>query len=84
MTGLDAIPAANLVSPEGYVSLVGFDLAGWRDTDAVARLRDKGFLVRRVPGNLLRISFGYFNLEQEVDDLLRAVEELAAEVAATP
>jgi L-cysteine/cystine lyase len=77
VTGLQAIPATTVISPEGYASLVGFDLAGWKDTEAVAALRDRGFLIRRVPGNLLRISFGYFNLEQEVDALLNAVEDLA-------
>lgn len=76
---LEDIPATRVISPEGYTSLVGFELAGWRNTDAVAKLRDMGFLVRRVPGNILRISFGYFNLESEVDDLIRAVEELAAQ-----
>ena len=82
--GLEAIPGTSVVSPEGFVSLVGFHMADWHDTDAVTKLRDMGFLIRRVPGNILRSSFGYFNLEQEVDDLLQAVKELANETANTP
>lgn len=75
--GLAAIPAARRASPEGFASLIGFELDGWEDKAAVAALRDLGFSIRRVPGNLLRISFGYFNRESEVDGLLEAVASLA-------
>jgi L-cysteine/cystine lyase len=75
--GLAAIAPARRETPEGFANLVGFELQGWEDKAAVAQLRTLGYSVRRVPGNLLRISFAYFNLESEVDGLLEAVAGMA-------
>ena len=77
--GLEAKSYARLVSPHGFASLIGFELTEWNDRAAVARLRELGFAIRRVPCNVLRISFGYFNLESEVDRLLDALDRLVAE-----
>jgi L-cysteine/cystine lyase len=75
--GLQAVSGTTLISPPGFANLVGFRLAGWKDSEAVAALRDKGFLVRRVPGSILRFAFGYYNLEDEVDALLQVTADLA-------
>ncbi len=76
------IPGLHIYSPtETDLSsgLVSFALAGWEPTAAVARLWDEHrIVVRQVeypPG--IRASLHFFNTEDEVDRLARAVKGLA-------
>ena len=79
---LAGIAGAHIYSPtEPALSsgLVSFALAGWEPTAAVARLwDDHRIVVRQVgypPG--IRASFHFFNTEDEVDQLARAVRGMA-------
>lgn len=74
-----SIEGVSLLTPPQHAGLVSFRLRGRTGEDAAARLTERGFLVRSIPGwDAVRASMGFFLEESEVDGLIAAVEALAA------
>jgi L-cysteine/cystine lyase len=78
---LRRISGVTLVTPrERMATLVSFRVAGWPAAEVVAALARRAHAVTRsVPGHdLVRLSIGFFTSESELDQVLDAVEEIAA------
>src|SRR5947199_4479050 len=76
---LNEIPGLNLLTPRpGESGLVSFKLEGKNDAEVMNTLREKhNIFIRSIPSTRsLRISTGFYNTEEEIDTLVRAVREL--------
>ena len=76
---LQELPGLTMLTPRPAESgLVAFKLDGKNDVDAVTTLREKhNIFIRNIPENhALRISTGFYNTEEEIDTLVRALYEL--------
>ena len=76
---LQELPGLTMLTPRPAESgLVAFKLEGKNDADAVTTLREKhNIFIRNIPENhALRISTGFYNTEEEIDTLVRALYEL--------
>ena len=76
---LQELPGLTMLTPRPAESgLVAFKLDGKNDADAVTTLREKhNIFIRNIPENhALRISTGFYNTEEEIDTLVRALYEL--------
>ena len=62
----------------GESGLVSFKLEGRDDAEVVTALREKhDILIRNIPSTkALRISTGFYNTEEEIDTLVKALREL--------
>ena len=71
---LAEVPGVDVLTPEVHAGLVSFRLGAVAAEAAVAALRERGFLVRSIPGwNAVRISCGFFLEEAEIDSFAEAV-----------
>ncbi len=73
------VPGLTMLTPEAGVSgLITFTLAGKDDAEIVTVLREQhNIYVRNIPSlKALRISSGFYNTEQEIDQLVQALMTL--------
>jgi L-cysteine/cystine lyase len=78
-TALTHVPGLTLLTPEaGASGLVAFSLEDRNDADVVTTLREKyNILVRNIHStHALRASTGFYNTEQEIDQLVAALSAL--------
>ena len=78
---LQAVPGLTLLTPKpGASGLVSFTLAGQDVIKVVEQLRDKhNILIRSIPlTKALRISTGFYNTEEEIDTVVKALHEMGA------
>jgi L-cysteine/cystine lyase len=73
------LPGVSMLTPRpGESGLVAFRMEGKDDTEVVTTLREKhNIFIRNIPEtHALRISTGFYNTEEEVDTLVRALHDL--------
>ena len=75
------IPGVEVVTPLGKeAGMVEFHVAGWDPDDLCARLNERNFMIRPEPKHQLpapaRISTGFYNTEEELDQLAEVVREI--------
>ena len=71
---LSAVPGVEVLTPDEHAGLVSFRVAGVTAEAAVRSLASRGYLVRSIPGwDAVRVSCGFFLLEEEIDGLAEAV-----------
>ena len=82
---LAAIPGVEVLTPtERMATLVTFRIAGWPAETALDEISRRSFAIfRTVPIDALRISVGFYNTEQELEQFATTVELLAAHSPAT-
>lgn len=76
---LKQLPGVTVLTPHpGASGLVTFKLEGHDDQEVVQQLREKhAIYLRNIPSaRTLRISTGFYNTEEEIDRLVRALAEL--------
>jgi len=76
---LQRIPGITMLTPQvGASGLVSFMLEGRDVTEVVNTLRDNhNIYIRNIPSNkALRISTGFYNTEEEIDTLVRALRSI--------
>jgi len=76
---LNEVPGLTILTPrQGESGLVSFRLEGCDDTEIVTYLRDKhNIYIRNIPSTKsLRISTGFYNTEEEIDQLITALKEM--------
>jgi len=76
---LQRIPGIIMLTPQaGASGLVSFTLEGRDVTEVVNILRDNhNIYIRNIPSNkALRISTGFYNTEEEIDTLVRALQNI--------
>ncbi|MBX5465479.1 MAG: aminotransferase class V-fold PLP-dependent enzyme [Clostridia bacterium] len=74
---LGGLPGLRVTTPGNAAGLLHFRLEGREPAGVVAELRRSGFMLRATPHpEQLRISTAFFNTEEEIDRLARALEEL--------
>lgn len=77
-TALAALRGVEVLTPRAHAGLVSFRVAGLAAPRAVEALRERGFLVRSIPGwDAVRLSCGFFLEEAEVNAFVAAVADLA-------
>jgi L-cysteine/cystine lyase len=77
---LAAIPGVEVLTPtERMATLVTFRIAGWPADKAFDEIARRSFAIfRTVPIDALRISVGFYNTEQELEQFAATVELVAA------
>src|SRR6266550_984286 len=78
-SALKAIPDLTMLTPvAGASGLISFRLEGRDETDVVTKLQKKhNIYIRNIPSlKSLRVSTGFYNTEEEIDTLVKALEEL--------
>lgn len=82
---LAAIPGVRLGAPsDRLATLVSFTIDGWTAAEVCDELGRRVFaIVRQVPGELVRVSVGWFSSGAELERFATAVELLAAHTPAT-
>ncbi len=76
---LKLLPGVTVFTPRpGASGIVTLKLEGYDDQEVVQRLREKhAIYIRNIPSaRTLRISTGFYNTEEEIDTLVRALAEL--------
>lgn len=76
---LSEIPGVSIITPRpGESGLVAFRIEGKDDAEVVKTLAEKhNILIRNIPStHALRISTGFYNTEEEIDTLVRALREM--------
>jgi L-cysteine/cystine lyase len=76
---LKEVPGLTMLTPQlGESGLVAFKLEGRDDAEIVTYLRDKhNMYIRNIPSTKsLRISTGFYNTEEEIDQLVAALREM--------
>ncbi len=76
---LQEIPGLHMLTPRaGESGLVSFKLEGKDDGEVVKYLNEKhNIYIRNIPSiHALRISTGFYNTEEEIDTLVRALREM--------
>ena len=76
---LQKVPGLTMLTPQpGGSGLLSFTLKGRDDAELVKELADKYTItIRNIPStHALRISTGFYNTEEEIDTLVRALSEL--------
>ncbi|GHO77604.1 cysteine desulfurase [Ktedonobacter sp. SOSP1-85] len=75
---LQSIPGLILLTPTpGASGLLSFTIEGKSDEEIVTALRERNILIRNIPETRsLRISTGFYNTEEEIDTLVKALQEL--------
>jgi L-cysteine/cystine lyase len=77
---LQDIPGLTMLTPQpGSSGIVAFTLTGCDDAEIVKQLHDEhNILIRNIPStHALRVSTGFYNTEQEIDQLVRALLALS-------
>jgi L-cysteine/cystine lyase len=77
------IPNVEIITPPGQdAGFVHFHVKGWSPSDLCNKLNEKKFMIRPVPKQHLpapaRISAGFYNTEEELDLLAKAIEEIVS------
>jgi L-cysteine/cystine lyase len=78
---LSAIDGVTVLTPlDRMATLVTFRISGWTAEAALAELGARAFVIARTIASLdaLRISVGFFNSEDEIEELAATIELLAA------
>ena len=78
-SALKTVPGLTMLTPvAGDSGLISFKLEGRDETDVVAQLQKKhNIYIRSIPSmKSLRVSTGFYNTEEEIDALVKALEEL--------
>lgn len=76
---LKEVPGLSMLTPRpGESGLVSFKLEGRDDAETVTYLRDKhNIYIRNIPSTKsLRISTGFYNIEEEIDKVVAALQEM--------
>lgn len=76
---LSEIPGLSMLTPRpGESGLVAFRLEGKDDAEVVKALNEQhNILIRNIPStHALRISTGFYNTEEEIDTVVRALREM--------
>jgi L-cysteine/cystine lyase len=76
---LKDVPGLTILTPQlGESGLVTFKIEGRDDAEVVANLRDKhNMYIRNIPSTKsLRISTGFYNTEEEIDQLVTALRDM--------
>lgn len=79
---LAAIPGVTMVSPrDPRTGLTHFSLAGIAPADLTARLAEQRIVIRHTPHpNANRVSTGFYNTEDEIDQLAEAIAVIAKNI----
>lgn len=77
------IPGVKVVTPQGKeAGLIEFLVDGWHPSDLCTRLNERNFMLRPEPEHQLpapaRISTGFYNTEEELDQLAEAIRDIVA------
>lgn len=77
---LEQVPGLTLLTPRpGASGLLSFTIEGKSDEEIVSFLRERNILIRNIPETkALRVSTGFYNTEEEIDTLVKALLELRA------
>jgi L-cysteine/cystine lyase len=77
---LSAIDGVTVITPRQQMAgLVSFNLAGWEPNEMVNALYERGFIIRSIGSpSCARVSTGFYNTEEEIENLGAAVAELKA------
>jgi L-cysteine/cystine lyase len=75
---LSNIDGVDVITPaDRMAGLVSFNLAGMAPADLVKALDERGFILRTIPDpECVRLSTGFYNTEDEIDNLGAAIEEI--------
>jgi len=76
---LSEIPGVSMLTPRpGESGLVAFRLEGKNDAEVVKMLNEKhNIFIRNIPStHALRISTGFYNTEEEIDTVVRALRDM--------
>jgi L-cysteine/cystine lyase len=78
---LSALEGVTILSPRDRLAgLVHFSLAGVAPTDVTTKLRERSIIIRDIPDRAVnRVSLGFYNTEEEIDQLASALAELHAQ-----
>ena len=75
---LNALPCIRLISQAGTAGLLTFNLARHDPTQLTEELQKRNIMVRWLPKPYaLRISIGFYNTEDEIDQLVAILKEIA-------
>jgi L-cysteine/cystine lyase len=76
------IDGVSILTPKSNMAgLISFNLAGIEPNDLVTTLFDRGFILRTIPSpSCVRLSTGFYNTEEEIENLGAAIEELKREL----
>lgn len=75
------IPGVEVVTPQGKeAGLIEFHVEGWNPPDLCTRLNERKFMLRPEPEHQVpapaRISTGFYNTEEELDQLADAIRDI--------
>jgi len=78
---ISEIPGVQLVTPQGKeAGMIEFLVEGWSPPELCARLNERNFMIRPEPEHQLpapaRISTGFYNTEEELDQLAEAIRDI--------
>ncbi len=75
---LTAVNGVEVLTPPGHAGLVSFRVASVAAERVVEVLRERGYIVRSIPGwNAVRLSCGFFLDEAEINGLVAEVADIA-------
>ena len=75
---LSALPFIRLISAEGTAGLITFNVIGHDPAQLTEELQKRQIMVRWLPKPYaLRISLGFYNTEQEIDQLIAVLHEIS-------
>jgi L-cysteine/cystine lyase len=79
---LSNIDGIEVITPRDRMAgLVSFNLDGMEPNDLVTKLDDRGFILRTIPEPAcVRLSTGFYNTEEEIENLGAAIEEIRREM----
>ena len=83
---LSAVPGVTVMTPPDHMAaLVSFRVAGWPTDEVVATLATRlQAIARTVPdGDLIRLSVGWYNTDEELEQVVGLVTEMAATTPAS-
>ena len=78
---ISEIPGVQIVTPQGKeAGMIEFLVEGWSPPDLCTRLNERNFMIRPEPEHQFpapaRISTGFYNTEEELDQLAEAIDEI--------
>jgi L-cysteine/cystine lyase len=73
------IPGVAVITPtDRMTGLICFSVEGIKPADLVERLWERGIIIRSIPSpSCVRLSTGFYNTEEDINQLLEVVEETA-------
>jgi L-cysteine/cystine lyase len=80
---LSNVDGVTVITPKGnMVGLIAFNLAGVEPNDLVMKLYDRGFILRTIHDpDCVRVSTGFYNTEEEIENLGLALDEIRRETS---